>query len=293
MTPSLLGGLASLGSAAVWAGISVLVRQVPPSVGPLALNIIRSAIGGLLLVPPVWATGGVAALARAPAWILLILVFSVVTAFGIGDSLFFESTRRIGVARSLPVAMSYPLLTTAFAGLFLGERITPWLVVGTLLTVLGVCLIGLASPEPSRVAAETRGGLGLALLASLAWAASAASLKPAADQLDPMAASAFRMVVAVLLLWPTPWGRGTWRSAFASGPAARRRLLAIGVLSAVTSVLFVAGIRRAGAAVASVMTSTAPLFGIPLARLFLGERVSPQIALGAGLPVVGIILVEW
>lgn len=276
----------------MWAGISVLVRQVPSSVGPLSLNIIRSAVGGLLLIPPVWATGGVAALARAPAWILLVLVFSVVTAFGIGDSLFFESARRIGVARALPVAMSYPLLTTVFAGLFLGERITPGLVAGAILTVLGVCLIGLASPEKARAPADARGGLGLALVASLAWAASAASLKPAADQLDPMTASAFRMLVAVLLLWPTPWGRGTWRSALGSGRAGRWRLLAIGILSAVTSVLFVAGIRWAGAAVAAVMTSTAPLFGIPLARLFLGERVSPQIALGAGLTVVGIILVE-
>ncbi len=40
------------------------------------------------------------------------------------------------------------------------------------------------------------------------------------------------------------------------------------------------------------MTSTAPLFGIPLARLFLGERVTPRIVLGATLTVVGIILVE-
>jgi drug/metabolite transporter (DMT)-like permease len=60
----------------------------------------------------------------------------------------------------------------------------------------------------------------------------------------------------------------------------------------VTSVLFVAGIKWAGVAVAAVMTSTSPLFGIPLARLFLGERISPQIALGACLTVVGIILVE-
>jgi drug/metabolite transporter (DMT)-like permease len=291
LTPHLLGSLASLGSAAVWAGISVLVRQVPSSVSPLALNIIRSAVGGLLLLPPVWLTGGVGDLAGAPLEIHLILVFSVVTAFGFGDSLFFESARRIGVARSLPVAMSYPLLTTAFAGLFLGERITPWLVVGTILTVLGVCLIGLAAPEQARAPAAARGGLTLALLAAVSWAASAASLKPAADHLDPMAASAFRMLAAALLLGPTPWGRGTWRSALASGTAGRRRLLAIGVLSAATSVLFVAGIRWAGAAVAAVMTSTAPLFGIPLACIFLGERVTSRIALGAALTVLGIILV--
>jgi drug/metabolite transporter (DMT)-like permease len=44
--------------------------------------------------------------------------------------------------------------------------------------------------------------------------------------------------------------------------------------------------------VAAVLSSTAPLFAVPLGILFLGERLSPTAALGAVVTVIGIVVLE-
>jgi drug/metabolite transporter (DMT)-like permease len=57
-------------------------------------------------------------------------------------------------------------------------------------------------------------------------------------------------------------------------------------------VLFVASLKYAGVAVGSVLSSTAPLFAIPLGVVFLGERVSVVTVLGAVLAVAGIVVLQ-
>jgi drug/metabolite transporter (DMT)-like permease len=49
----------------------------------------------------------------------------------------------------------------------------------------------------------------------------------------------------------------------------------------------------AGAAKASVINATSPLFGLPLSLVFLHERITRRIALGTALTVLGIWLVLW
>jgi len=58
------------------------------------------------------------------------------------------------------------------------------------------------------------------------------------------------------------------------------RIAALGALTSVSSVMFVAGVKHAGVAVASVLSSTAPMFAIPLAVIFLNERVTPRALTG-------------
>ena len=60
------------------------------------------------------------------------------------------------------------------------------------------------------------------------------------------------------------------------GRAGLWRLGALGALSAASSILFVAGVQYAGVAVATVLSSTAPIFALPLGFFFLGERVAPS-----------------
>ena len=51
------------------------------------------------------------------------------------------------------------------------------------------------------------------------------------------------------------------------------------------------GIQRAGAARTAILSSTGPLFALPLAALALQERVTRQIAVGTVLSIAGIWLV--
>ena len=63
-------------------------------------------------------------------------------------------------------------------------------------------------------------------------------------------------------------------------------------LTAVSSVMYVLAIKHAAVAVATVLSSTAPLFAVPLGVVFLGERLPPVAMLGAAVAVVGVIVLK-
>jgi drug/metabolite transporter (DMT)-like permease len=56
--------------------------------------------------------------------------------------------------------------------------------------------------------------------------------------------------------------------------------------------MYVLSIKHAGVAVATVLSSTAPLFAVPLGMLFLGERLPPIAMVGAGVAVVGVVVLK-
>ena len=64
------------------------------------------------------------------------------------------------------------------------------------------------------------------------------------------------------------------------------------MVTAASSVLFVASLKYAGVAIGAVLSATAPLFAIPLGVLFLGERVTLATVLGAVIAVAGIVVLQ-
>src|SRR5437870_4745233 len=77
--------------------------------GSVGLNAIRSTIGGALLIAWVLATAGAGAFTAISASAWLLLGLSIVTAIALGDTVFFESTRAIGVGRAMTISTTYPL----------------------------------------------------------------------------------------------------------------------------------------------------------------------------------------
>ena len=70
------------------------------------------------------------------------------------------------------------------------------------------------------------------------------------------------------------------------------RLGILSVLTAASSVMYVLSIKHAGVAVATVLSSTAPLFAVPLGVVFLGERLPPVALVGAAVAVVGVVVLK-
>jgi len=131
-----------------------------------------------------------------------------------------------------------------------------------------------------------------AVVASVAWAVSTVMMKTPLHEIEPLTAQAIRLPLASALLWLTPW---TWGAGTALRVAGRGPLVRIGVLSvitAVSSVLFVASLKYAGVAIGSVLSATAPLFALPLGVIFLGERASVWTVLGALVAVAGIVVLQ-
>jgi drug/metabolite transporter (DMT)-like permease len=285
------GAACALGSAVTWAITSLIVRSLAPHVSAVTLNATRSVVAGGLLVGFVLATTGSGTFAAISPRAFWLMAVSVVAAISIGDTIFFESARLLGLGRAMTIAMTYPVGSALLAWLFLDEVLTPQLVAGTLLTLGGIALIVL--PRAERTPGEAFGrGVAAATVASLAWAISVICMKPALQEVDPVTAQAVRLPLAGALLWVTPWARGGMRALVASQASVRWRVLGLSVLTAGSSVLFVAGLKYAGVTVSTVLSSTAPLFAIPLGWAFLGEKLSATAVLGGLVTVAGIIVLQ-
>jgi drug/metabolite transporter (DMT)-like permease len=286
-----LGALAALGSAIAWAVTSLLARTLMPVLGSVGVNAVRSTIGGAILVVWVLATAGVGAFTTisASAWVFLTL--SIVVAIALGDTVFLESTKALGLARAMTISTTYPLGAALIAAAFLDEPVTPPIAVGALVTLAGLVLI--VAPWAGRPPEERFWfGVGTAALASLAWAVSTVLVKPPLAEMDAVTAQAVRLPLASASLWLTPWARGAPRALALSSRSARVRIVVLGVITAVSSVMFVAGVKHAGVAVASVLSSTAPMFAIPLAVVYLGERLTVRVLLGVAVTVAGIVVLQ-
>jgi drug/metabolite transporter (DMT)-like permease len=286
-----LGAACGLGSALAWTLIGLTVRALSPFFSSVAVNVVRSALGGIITAVLVLAWSGTDALATLEPRPLALLVVSCLIAVGLGDSVFFESTKAVGLARALTISMVYPLFAAGLAMLVLDERLTPRLVAGAVVTLAGLAIIvseQVPSDEPAP-RSRTR-GVGLALIAALAWAVGALLLKPALRDVDPLTAQAVRLPIAALVLWLTPWARGTTRSLRAHARPAALLIGALGALTAASSALFMAAIKYGGVGIATVLSATAPLFALPIGLLVLGEPPSWRTVAGAALSIAGITL---
>lgn len=286
-----LGGAAALACALAWTCLSLVARSLAPHLNALSINMVRSAVGGALLTLVALASGGFGGLAEVSLRSWVYLTLSILTAIAVGDTAFFESARTIGMARAMTVSTLYPVIAAALALAFFDERITPAVAAGTLVTLGG---LGLIVSERSPVAEDAGGerarGLTLALVAAASWGVSAALMKPPLSEIDPVTIQAVRLPLAAVALWLTPWARGAVgrvRGRLATlGPS----ILLLGVLTAVSSVTFLFGLKHAGVALGTVLSATSPLFALPIGYLAFGERVTWRATTGALLAIAGIAL---
>ncbi|HXH82512.1 MAG TPA: EamA family transporter, partial [Candidatus Tectomicrobia bacterium] len=152
LSESTLGALLALGAALTWAVTSLLVRPMLARQSAVAINAARTTAGGGLLALWVLLAGDGAEFAALSGPGLVLLVGSIVVAIGIGDTVFFESTRTIGLARAMTISMTYPVGAALLAAATVGEPITPGIAAGTLLTLGGLVLIvgARGTDEPAR-----------------------------------------------------------------------------------------------------------------------------------------------
>jgi drug/metabolite transporter (DMT)-like permease len=292
-----VGAVWALTAALTWTLIGVGARMLAPYFSAVSVNLLRSVVGGvfLALVLLVWGSSRPLVDVSPTAWVYLGL--SVLTAFAIGDTAFFESTKSIGLARAMTLSMAHPLIASSLGVWLLGERITPAIAAGGLVTLGGLALIvgdagRSAAPGPEGGRSARGRGVGLALVAAAAWGVSPVLMKPVILDVDPVSVQAVRLPFAALVLWATPWARGTGVRLRAHAREAGPWLLLIGALTALSAVAWVAALKYAGVMLTSVLSATSPLFALVIGYLAFGERVTWRGVGGAVLCLAGIALLS-
>ncbi len=294
------GEAKALLAAALWAICGIVFAAQIRRLGPLTLNVIRcsAAVLFICLLVPFMGAGG--ELRHVSAATVVAMIGTGILATGLGDSLFFVSLPTLGASLAVPLSSSaYPLLTLFIAAVWLGETITLTVLLGSLLVILGIFLL-LWQTQPVAVPSvneQRRSGPGvrtsilLLMAATVFWTASTLWLRVGTGNLGPASAGLLRTgaasVFLVSLLRPL---EGRSASRFDIGSAAWVAMAGVVGLG-LGSLLYIAAIEEAGAGKTAVLTSTMPLFNLPLVVLFLKERVTPRIVLGTITCVAGIAFI--
>jgi DME family drug/metabolite transporter len=292
LTSPAFGAVYALGSAFMWALTSFLVRRLGAAYSMVTINAVRISISGVVLFALSFVGTARDEIAAMTLVTFLLVAGSTILAAGIGDSIFFECTRILGLGRAMTLAMTYPLIAAILAALFLGEVITVRAMAGATVTLAGLALI--VGPRDTSVPRHPRLWLGVwaSLLVALTWALSAILMKPAMRELTPLTAQGVRLPIVALFLWLTPWARAGAAEMRADARAMTLPLIGLSALTAISSLTWVAGLKYSEVVVATVLSSTSPMFALGLGAAFLGERLTAAAVAGAALTVVGIVILK-
>ena len=172
----LMGELAALGGAFLWAVASVIYTRVGRAVGPAAMNLLKNVVALAMLGLTLLFVGQALPDAAGPAVALLLL--SGVVGIGLGDTAYFETLNAVGPRRALLLETLAPPLAALLALVFLGERLHPGAWLGIAVTVVGVIWViterapqagsGTAREAAAVAGGRLRRGLLFGLLAALA-----------------------------------------------------------------------------------------------------------------------------
>ncbi|MBI5283821.1 MAG: DMT family transporter [Chloroflexi bacterium] len=292
-----MGAAAALGSSALWAFTSVLLASQAGRLRPLLMSAVRSLTASLILVGLLVATGGLVQMKEMTFITGISMAGSGIVGQAVGDTLYINALGFLGVSRTFPITNSaYPFLTFLLAVLLLGEAVTWTLPVGGALIVAGITWIVLeqrrADAEGS-VKVELLRGVAFALFAALAWAAATVWLRGQQGNLNAVGAASLRIPAASAAVWLTI---GMTRAGEQPLRQVTPRSLAIVALAGllgtgIGSILFIYSVEEIGAAKTAFLTTSAPLFALPMGVLFLSEKLTPRVLLGTAVTIAGIWLV--
>lgn len=295
-----MGAAAALLSSALWALSSVFLASQAGRMPPLLMSAIRSFTASLFLLGLLVATAGFAQFGEMTVITGLSMMGSGIMGQALGDTLYINGLGILGVNRSFPITNSvYPFATFLLAVLLLGEDVTWTLPIGGVLIVAGIIWIVLEQHQadaanPVRV--DVVRGVLFALAAACSWAVATIWLRGQQGNLDAIGAASLRIPAASVAVWATiALSRGRFNRQVIAEPATRTGIAMIALAGLVGtgfgSVLFIYAVENLGAAKTAFVTTSAPLFALPMGFLFLHEQLTPRILLGTLVTIAGLWLV--
>ncbi len=292
-----MGAIAAISAAICWSTAGLLIKPVSTRFSSLSINSIRVLAGWTFLMVFLSPLGKVAEMGSVPASSVAYLMGSGVIGLAIGSTLFIKSLSLTNITRVYPVTYSLWLLgTVAIAGIFLGEVITSFTILGAVLIVLGIVFLARPSGKQQVTNAGTgtsqgMSGIALAIGASMCWAAGSTLIKLGLSGISPLVVNMIRLPAVALILvalvtWrerPVTFSSYDWKSLLLTSGA--------GILEqGIGSVLWFMSIEFIGVAKATILANTSPLFVIPFAIIVLKEKVTLKVILGTVFCVLGIWL---
>jgi drug/metabolite transporter (DMT)-like permease len=289
-----LGEFAALSAAFLWALASAVYSKLGKTLSPLLLNLSKGWVAVLLLsITILIQSESIPAIPITP---LIELSLSGAIGIGIGDTLYFETLRRLGVRLTLLLGVLTPSITAVLALLLLQESLSGWAWLGMILTLAGIAWViqERSSGGDSGGRSQTQYGLILGFIAVLIFAASAllsrdalatTSVTPLWSALIRLGAGTLSLTIAVMF---RPRTLKQWKTL--GQKAVGLPLVGAAFLGTYLGIwLQQIGFKYAPAGIAQTMLATSPLFILGLARL-AGQKVTVQSWVGSAIALAGVSL---
>lgn len=286
-TQHLLGAIAALSSALLWAISAILFRKIGNDMQATAMNFVKGIVAVICLTLFIL-PGGLTSLDTNG---LILLAISGVIGISLGDTFYFATLVRIGPRITLLVGTLIPITVAVISVLFLHESMTLLSWTGITLTIAGVAYILWEQSPNNSTTSLTASGSMFAIAFVLANAAGIILTKLGVTNIPTLEATLTREFAAVLSL--AVWGLTTRSLLKWVKPLEDKRLLGLLVVAAILGTflgtwLSVIALKYTYTSVAATLNSTSPIFVLPLLAIFLRERINLQAVAGAVLAVSGI-----
>lgn len=268
----------------MWASAFTSARVIVADAPPLTALSLRFAISGVIAVAIARAMGQSWRLTRAQAGATILFG---VCQNGLYLGLNFVALRSIEASLAAIVASTMPLLVALGGFAVFGDRVRPLGAVGLVTGVIGVALI-----MGSRISGGVdMVGLGLCVLGVLSLTVATMAVRGASSGGNVLMIVGLQMLVGSAALGAAAVTFETWEVnwTWPLGVAFAYTTLVPGLLA--TWVWFRL-VGRIGAVRAATFHFLTPFFGVSVAAVLLGERLGPLDALGVGVVMLGILLVQ-
>ncbi len=301
MDPNLIGETAAIVTACLWTINSILFASAGKKIGSLSVNAYRILIAVCLLgITHIIFLGSLLPSASSEQWFWIGL--SGIVGLGIGDFGLFAAFVIIGPRRSVLIMSLSPIFAALGAYLMLGEILSPLIITGIAVTLIGVIVVILEKEEnsdekPISKKLKTWGvflafigaigqGIGLVFAKKGMW------LDPSI-MMNPLSVTFVRMIMGALFIWTCvvvmrrlPEVRKALKSKKGMGHTAAGAF--IGPFVGVTLSMIAVAYTQAG--IAQTLMSLMPVFIIPAIWVLYKQKTSWRGVMGAIVAVIGVVI---
>lgn len=289
----LAGEVASLGAALIWAWSLSAWRKFGDGVSPYFLSLFKTTVAFALMALTAFATW-----TPCPAFTsaVLVLVVSGIVGFVIGDTTMYAALSRLGAQMTAATQSLSPPIAALVAMAILGERLSLREALGMLLCVTGITfVVYFSSGERAGIGRIERkklvNGLCFASVSAVSQAIVVVMQRQAFQDVDLLWGNMFRLAppAIILFLFHAVYSRRfpvetlRWERKRTSGLC-----MASFAGTFIGSLLLAAGTRYTKAGVAAVLTSSYPIWIIPIAVFYLHEKTNVWRIVGTVVAIAGI-----
>ena len=295
---SLLGPITALGTSFCWSFTSTFFTLAGRRVGSMVVNRIRLVLAVIFLMLTHWAMLGTFFPWHVSPERWFWLGLSGVLGLLIGDAMLLQSFVWLGPRLSMLIMSLVPVISTLFAWILLGERLSALQMMAILITVGGVASV-ILDQKGNNAAIVTGRAYLIGVLFGLGGALGQASgliaaKKGLAGDFSALSGTFIRMFVAMIALWIVTFlmrqGQETLRK-LKEDRQAFKYLFAGAFFGPFLGVyLSLVAIQTTEIGIASTLMSLPPVFLLPMSHFVFGERIGVRAVLGTLIAITGVAM---